>query len=240
MMLVKDIMTTSLVKVSKDTTTEKALQIMLENNIRRLLVDEDGIITIRDLIYGWKDLKTPVEKIMSRDLLFITPTSPIKEACRIVTSEGVGSLVVGDGARIEGIVTERDLIRHCKVESNAKVGDIMNVDPVIATPDSELSEIVEVMKSYWKRHAVVVDGKKPVGVISAKDIARALLAKKTLKGVKAYDFMSITVYKVTPDSSAETARLLMAEKNIGFLPVVDPVSLLGSLSERELLAVMSI
>ncbi|BCU69136.1 CBS domain-containing protein [Stygiolobus caldivivus] len=239
-MLVKDIMTQNVIKVSKSTTVEKALEIMLENNIRRLLVEQDGIVTIRDLVYNWKDLKAPVEKVMSRDLLFITPTSPVKEACRVVTSEGVGSLIVGDGARIMGVVTERDLIRHCKVEPNVRVGDVMNVDPVIATPDSDLSEIVEVMQSYWKRHAVIIDGKKPIGVISAKDIGRALLAKKTLKGIRAYDFMTISIYKVTPDSSAETARLLMAEKNIGFLPVVDPVTLLGSISERELLAVMSI
>lgn len=52
--------------------------------------------------------------------------------------------------------------------------------------------------------------------------------------------MSINVYKVTPDSSLETARLLMAQKNIGFLPVVDAISLLGSISEREILAVLSI
>ena len=239
-MLVKDVMSTNVIKVSKDTTIEKALEIMLENNIRRLIIGNDGIVTIRDLIYSWKDLTTPVEKVMSTDLIFISPTSPLKEACRVMTSEGVGSLLVGDGSTVIGIVTERDLIRHCKADPNVKVGDIMNVDPIVASPDSELAEIVEFMKSYWKRHAVIVDGKRPIGVISAKDIGRALLAKKTLSGVKASDYMTISVYKVTPDSNAETARLLMAERNIGFLPVVDPVSLLGSLSERELLAVMSI
>ena len=239
-MLVKDVISTNVIKVKSGTKVREALQIMLENNIRRLLVEEKGIITIRDLVYNWKDLEKPVDDLMNKDLIFISPLSDLKEACRIVTSEGVGSLLVGNGATIVGIITERDLIRYCKVQDNVKVADVMNVDPIVAIPDSELAEIVDLMKSYWKRHAVIVDGKKPIGVISAKDIGRALLARGTLKNIKARDFMTINVYKVTPDSLLETARLLMAEKNIGFLPVVDPLTLLGSVSERELLAVMSI
>ncbi|BFH72404.1 CBS domain-containing protein [Sulfurisphaera javensis] len=239
-MIVKDIMTKDVVTVSKGTPIFKALEIMIGNNIRRLLVEKDGIITIRDIVYNWKKINGTVDEIMNRDLVFITPTSNIKEACRIMTGEGIGSLIVGDGVRIVGIVTERDLIRNCKVKGDTKVGDVMNVDPLVATKNAKLSDIADFMKSYWQRHAVIVDDKKPIGVISAKDIGRALLAKKDLSQVNAEGFMSINVYKVTPDSSLETARLLMAQKNIGFLPVVDAISLLGSISEREILAVLSI
>ncbi|BFI76586.1 CBS domain-containing protein [Sulfurisphaera ohwakuensis] len=239
-MLVKDIMTKDVIYVTKGTSIFKALEIMINNNIRRLLVEKDGIITIRDIVYNWRKIDGTVEEIMNKDIVFITPTSDIKEACRIMTSEGIGSLVVGDGVRIVGIVTERDLIRHCKVKGDVKVGDVMNVDPLVATKETKLSDIVDFMKSYWQRHAVIVDEKRPIGVISAKDIGRALLAKRDLTSVKAEGYMTLNVYKVTPDSSLETARLLMAEKNIGFLPVVDALSLLGSVGEREILAVLSI
>jgi len=239
-MIVKDAMSTDVISVSKGTSIFKTLEIMVNNNIRRVLVEKDGIITIRDIVYNWRKIDGKVEDIMSKDLIFITPTSQIKEACRIMTSEGIGSLVVGDGVRIVGIVTERDLIRNCKVPGDTKVGDVMNVEPLVATKNAKLSEIADFMKSYWQRHAVIIDEKKPIGIISAKDIGRALLARRNLEDLAAEGFMTVDVYKVTPDSSLETARMLMAEKNIGFLPVVDARSLLGSISEREILAVLSI
>lgn len=239
-MLIKDIMTSNVISVSKGTSIFKVLEIMVNNNIRRVLVEKDGIITIRDIIYNWRKINGKVEDIMSRDLVFITPTSSVKEACRIMTSEGIGSLIVGDGVRVVGMVTERDLIRNCKVSGNNKVGDVMNIDPLVATKNAKLSEIADFMKSYWQRHAVIVEEKRPIGIISARDIGRALLAGKNLDETIAQGFMTINLYKVTPDSQLETARLLMAQKNIGFLPVVDSLSLLGSLSEREILAVLSI
>jgi len=239
-MIIKDVMSTDVISVSKGTSIFKTLEIMVNNNIRRVLVEKDGIITIRDIVYNWRKIDGKVEDIMSKDLIFITPTSQVKEACRIMTSEGIGSLVVGDGVRIVGIVTERDLIRNCKVSGDTKVGDVMNVEPLVATKNAKLSEIADFMKSYWQRHAVVVDEKRPIGIISAKDIGRALLARRNLEDTTAEGFMTVDVYKVTPDSSLETARMLMAEKNIGFLPVVDARSLLGSISEREILAVLSI
>ena len=239
-MIIKDVMSTDVISVSKGTSIFKALEIMVNNNIRRILVEKDGIITIRDIIYNWRKIDGKVEDIMNKDLIFITPTSQMKEACRIMTSEGIGSLIVGDGVRIVGIVTERDLIRSCKVTGDIKVGDVMNIDPLVATKNAKLSEIADFMKSYWQRHAVIVDEKRPIGVISAKDIGRALLARRDLENATAEGFMTVNVYKVTPDSSLETARMLMAEKNIGFLPVVDARSLLGSISEREILAVLSI
>jgi len=239
-MIVKDVMSTDVISVSKGTSIFKTLEIMVNNNIRRVLVEKDGIITIRDIVYNWRKIDGKVEDIMSKDLIFITPTSEVKEACRIMTSEGIGSLVVGDGVRIVGIVTERDLIRNCKVSGDTKVGDVMNVEPLVATKNAKLSEIADFMKSYWQRHAVIVDEKRPIGIISAKDIGRALLARRNLEDTTAEGFMTVNIYKVTPDSSLETARMLMAEKNIGFLPVVDARSLLGSISEREILAVLSI
>ena len=240
-MLIKDIMSTNIISVPKGTPILKALEVMINNNIRRVVIEKDGIITIRDIIYNWRKIDGKVEDIMSKDLIFISPTSQLKDACRIMTSEGIGSLLVGDGIRIEGIVTERDLIRNCKAPEDAKVSDVMNKDPLIATKDTKLSEIADLMKSYWQRHAVIISENKPIGVISARDIGRALLAKRNLEDITAEGFMTINVYKVTFDTSLEAARILMAEKNIGFLPVVDVTnSLLGSINEREILAVLSI
>ncbi|AWR97396.1 CBS domain-containing protein [Acidianus sulfidivorans JP7] len=239
-MLVKDIMSTNVIQVDKNTSLYEALNIMLTNNIRRLLVNSEGIITIRDIVYNWKNINSKVEDIMNTDLKFIDKNASLLEACRVLTASGIGSLIVGNGEKIEGIVTERDLIRYCKVDSNSNVGDIMNVDPLLASEDASLDEIIDFMKQKNIRHATVVRNNLPYGVISVRDIGKAILAKRNLNKTKVEGFMTYNVYKVTPDSTIETARYLMAEKNIGYLPVVDSRSILGSISERELLAVLSI
>ncbi len=239
-MKVKDVMTTNVISVLPQTKSRDALQQMVFNNVRRLVVGNDSIVTIRDLVYNWDKLDQEVEKLSSRDLVFISPDADLKEACRVVTAKGIGSLLVGDGVKIQGIITERDLIRYCKVQVNGNVGDIMNVDPIIASPDATLDEIVSVMKEKYKRHATVVEESLPVGVISVRDVARPLASGRDIRKIKAREIMTMEVYKVTPDSSIETARYLMAEKNIGYLPVVDAKSLLGDVSEREILAVLSI
>lgn len=239
-MLVKDVMSTNIISIDKSESLYKALEIMLQHNIRRLIVNNEGILTIRDIVYNWKNINWPVEKIMKTDIKFIDKNASLVEACRIMTATGIGSLVVGSKENIEGIITERDLIRYFKVQANSAVADVMNINPLLTSRDVSLSELIEFMKQKNERHAIVIDNNLPAGVISVKDIGKAILARKDLERTKVSGFMTTNVYKVTPDSSLETARYLMATKNIGFLPVVDPKSVLGSISEREILAVLSI
>lgn len=239
-MLVKDVMSTNVIKVTKDTKIYDALNIMVRNNIRRLLVESDGIVTIRDIVYNWEKVNDTVDKIMTSDLQFIDKNADLKEACRIMTAKGIGSLIVGDGDNVEGIITERDLIRYCKVDVNSLIQDVMNRDPLVISPDTTLAEVIEFMRHKYTRHAIVVYDNLPRGVISTKDIGKAILAKKDLTKIEVSGFMSNNVFKVYPDDKIETARLLMAGKNIGFLPVTSPDKVLGSISEREILAVLSI
>jgi CBS domain-containing protein len=238
-MKISEAMSKEVASVSEDTTLRVALDIMLRMNMRRLLVRDGkltGIVTIRDIVYDGS-LDRRVGEVASHDLQFITPNATVREACRIMTSQALGSLLVGDGTEVVGIVTERDLLRYC-TPPHSNVGDVMNIDPIIGNKDSTIREILDFMKRKWVRHAVIVDDNLPVGVLSVRDVGRALLSKNSLD-VRAEGFMTVSPLKVTPDSTLETARRLMVEHNIGFLPVVDPRTLLGSVSEREMIGVMA-
>lgn len=181
-MKVSEVMTKEVASVSEETTLKVALDIMLRMNMRRLLVRNGkltGILTIRDIVYNG-DLNKKVGDVASKDVQFVMPTATLKEACRIMTSQALGSLLVGDGVEVEGIVTERDLIRYCKPPSS-NVGDVMNIDPIIAGKDATIKEIVDFMKKKWVRHAVIVEDSLPVGIISVRDISRAMLSKGSLE-----------------------------------------------------------
>lgn len=72
-MKISDVMTRNLVRVDPRSSVKEALTLMLERNIRRLIVgDAQGIVTMRDLVYGWDNGNKQVEEVMNRDLLMIS------------------------------------------------------------------------------------------------------------------------------------------------------------------------
>lgn len=182
--------------------------------------------------------KKRVKDVMTTDLLMVSPDLEVRQATKIMTGKGVGSLLVYENDKVVGIVTERDLLRSCRIEGEARVGDVMKVDPVISSPNASVMEIANVMKENWERHAIVVEESLPAGVISIRDVAESIVQGKAKS--RASEIMRRPVYKVTPDSLLETARTLMSTENIGYLPVVDSRTVLGSVEEREILAVVSI
>lgn len=95
------------------------------------------------------------------------------------------------------------------------------------------------------RHMPVVRGGALVGVVSQRDLLRASLSNLTAFGsehrraflhvVEIRRVMSSPPIVIDPDASPEEAALVMAEKKIGCLPVVEGDSLLGMLTETDLL-----
>ncbi|MCH1770140.1 MULTISPECIES: cyclic nucleotide-binding/CBS domain-containing protein [Metallosphaera] len=238
-MKISDVMTGKLVRVDPRSSLKEALTLMLERNIRRLIVgNAQGIVTIRDLVYGWDNGNKVVEEVMNRDLLMISPEADAKQASKIMTKKGVGSLLVARDEEVVGIVTERDLLRVLTVSEGVNVGDVMKVDPLISAPETTVLEIIKAMKDNWERHAIVVEDNLPSGIVSIRDVGRAILEGKVNSPVSG--IMKRPVFRTTPDSSLEIARKIMVQENVGFLPVVDSRALLGSVEEREILAVISI
>ncbi|AEB94871.1 CBS domain-containing protein [Metallosphaera cuprina] len=238
-MKVSEVMTRDLVAVDGQVSITYGMKIMLEHGIRRLIVgDIDGIVTIRDLVYGWLQGAKLVEEVMTSDLLMVSKDIDLRQASKIMTGKGVGSLLVTEGERVIGIVTERDLIRNIKVDESVKVGDVMKVDPVVASLETSILEIAKAMRENWERHAIVVENNLPAGVISIRDVANAILTERY--NHKSQEIMKSPVFRVTPDSTLETARTIMAKENLGLIPVVDARALLGSVEERDILTIISI
>ena len=236
-MKVKDVMNPNVVSVSPYVKIIEAVDIMLTNNIRRLLVEGGMIVTIRDLVYAWERAEHSVSTVATRDLLFVDPDVDVVEAAKIMTARGVGSLLVGDGVKVMGIVTERDVIKALRAKSSTLAKDVMNADPLTCVRDEALSEVVDLMRERWTRHAFVVDGGSVVGVLSVRDVARAMAARRDLRKVRVDEFMTLRVVSARPDDSLEKVRELMAVNNVGSVPVIDPSKgLVGTIGERDMLA----
>ena len=114
-------------------------------------------------------------------VITLTPQDTISTAAKIMRDEHVGCIIVigGDG-RVVGIVSERDIVVRVMAamvdSSQTLVGDIMTTPVVACTPMTHLDDIRELMSKHRIRHVAVIDGDRPVGMISSREILARRLA----------------------------------------------------------------
>ncbi len=110
----------------------------------------------------------------------ITKDHTINEAVSDLSAHRVGALVVsGDGKTIDGILSERDIIREMGKRGTTclseNVGDMMTGEVMCCTMDDTAQMVLETMTQGRFRHMPVLDKKKLAGVISIGDVVKARL-----------------------------------------------------------------
>ena len=126
-----------------------------------------------------------------------------------------------------------------------RVRDLMQEKIVTIGASDRLSTVEDIMTLGRVRHMPVVQGGKLVGVVSERDLLRASLSNLTgfdsterrafLNGVEIARVMSAPPVVIEADAPIEHAALVMAERRIGCLPVMDGQTLVGLLTETDLL-----
>jgi acetoin utilization protein AcuB len=126
-----------------------------------------------------------------------------------------------------------------------RVRDIMGKNVVTISVSERLSTVEDIMTLGHVRHMPVVRGGKLVGVVSERDLLRASLSvlsehrgaerRAFLHVVEIARVMSAPPIVIGPDATIDEAALVMAEKKIGCLPVVDGDHLLGMVTETDVL-----
>lgn len=122
---------------------------------------------------------------MTRELLTIEPDATMAEAAKRMASRGVGAVVVLDGERLSGIVTERDVLKAVAagLEPDAQVSEWMTRQPETIEPDEDTDHAASLMIHGGFRHLPVVDGARVVGILSIRDLMRVALEDSAPRGV---------------------------------------------------------
>ena len=126
-----------------------------------------------------------------------------------------------------------------------RVRDIMSEQIVTISSDDSLSTVEDIMTLGRVRHMPVVRGGQLVGVVSERDLLRASLSNLSgfgneqrrafLQVVEIKRVMSAPPVVIDPDASVKEAALVMAERKIGCLPVLEGGRLVGMLTETDVL-----
>jgi len=121
--------------------------------------------------------KRTVEGYMSHDVRSVHRAATIKEAGRLLLKYKVGSLIVDDGSRYIGIVTDSDLSRKAVakgLDPNTTTVMMCMSKPVVTIEETEsLAEAIALMKKEGIRHLAVTADRTIIGVLSLADLLRA-------------------------------------------------------------------
>jgi len=106
----------------------------------------------------------------------INPDAGVRELIALLAEHNVGALIVSvDGDSVDGIVSERDVVRHLHHDGtviNNTVRAIMTEVVETCGPASTIDELMEVMTRRRIRHVPVVDDGKLVGIVSIGDVVK--------------------------------------------------------------------
>ncbi|RJQ81615.1 CBS domain-containing protein [Pseudonocardiaceae bacterium YIM PH 21723] len=117
--------------------------------------------------------------IMHRGASWIDATDTVAEAARIMRHLDVGALPIrGDGDRMCGIVTDRDIVLRCVAAGldpeMTLVKELAEGTPVWVDADAAIEEVLQRMEQHQIRRLPVVEHRRLVGMISQADLARHL------------------------------------------------------------------
>jgi CBS domain-containing protein len=122
---------------------------------------------------------------MSSDLLTVAADDRLGEAAKRMVARGVGAVLVLDGDRLDGILTERDLMRAVAggYSDEARVSEWMTRHPETIDATDETDHAASLMIHGGFRHLPVVDEGRIAGIISIRDLMRVALHDSSPRGV---------------------------------------------------------
>jgi CBS domain-containing protein len=115
-------------------------------------------------------------------LFSLTPGDTVYDAIALMAERGVGALLVLEGKKLVGILSERDYARKVILQGRRSqdtlVSDIMTTEVVCVGRDRTVEDCMALMTDKRIRHLPVVEGSEVIGIISIGDVVRAVILEK--------------------------------------------------------------
>ena len=109
----------------------------------------------------------------------VAPNDSVIDAIRLMAQIGVGAVLVMEGAKLVGIISERDYARkvalHGRSSADTAVREIMTAEVVTVGLQQTVAECMRIVTEHRIRHLPVMDGDEVAGVISIGDLVKAVI-----------------------------------------------------------------
>lgn len=260
---VREFMHRYLEVVPQDATIVAAAERMQVRQIGSVLVDSvdpkrglSGIVTETDLVRkvlatGLDPTVTMVDRVMASPVLTITAERSMLDASHVMETNHVRHLCVVDGADIVGLISVRDLVRYFVDAESGPVSDLdlvyrplsVLMATTLGTIRSEEMMLAAAQQMQEKRigSLLVVETGEIVGIVTESDLVRKGLASNVDPGstrvgaVMSHPLIGIDINRTIRDASA-----LMADQRVRHLAVMEHHKIVGVLSIRDLVKMVSV
>lgn len=122
-----------------------------------------------------------VRNLMKAPVVTIEPKRSVREAAQLMQDNVIGSVVVHEGGRAMGIMTERDVLRAVaegRDVEQTSVDDLMTKNLVTGGPNWDVVVAASVMTAHRIRHLVVQEQDRVLGVLSLRDVLSTFLPEQ--------------------------------------------------------------
>lgn len=120
-------------------------------------------------------MTSTIQDVMTTELVMCPATTTIADAARLMRDRDIGDvLVTGDGDRLAGIVTDRDLVVRCLADgasADSSIERACSSDLASVTKDSSIDDAIRLMRERSLRRLPVVDEGRAVGIVTLGDLA---------------------------------------------------------------------
>lgn len=125
-------------------------------------------------------IRTILKNKKSAEVWSVSPEDTVLEAITQMAKLGIGALLVMDGERLAGIVSERDYARKIILQgrrsAETRVVEIMTAEVATATLEMTAQQCLGMMTEGFFRHLPVVEDGRVVGLVSIGDLVKAVIA----------------------------------------------------------------
>ncbi|WP_373036601.1 diguanylate cyclase [Sulfurimonas sp.] len=242
-----EIATTSVVSIDINSTFAQAMEKMLANNHRNIVIVDINdfyilsIIDILNIQANSIDFNTPLRDLQLLKIPIIKKDKNILETLEYLNNSIEYICVVNDDHSLYGLVTHTDITTNIDPDTlmeNYRLQDFLKLGRRMkwVRRDEKISTLIKDMIDNSYDNVVVVEDLKPIGIFTTKDIMR-LMKNKTNLDVEIQEHMTTPVESVHKNASIKEALEFIKERHYKRVIVVDDNgSLSGIISQKELIS----
>jgi CBS domain-containing protein len=140
-------------------------------------------------------LVSEILQVKGNTSLYTTsPSDLVRDSVRVMVQSDIGSMIVMDHGKLVGMLTFRELLsevdRNNGTLGDARVGDVMEKDPLTTDPHCEVMQLRGRMLETHSRYVPVMEGTTLLGVISFHDVARAVYEEQSYENTRLKEYIA--------------------------------------------------
>ena len=116
-----------------------------------------------------------IREVMTESPELVPGDTSVQDAAKLMSEKDFGGILIGDGEELSGFLTDRDIavrvVAEGKDPSSTTVSDVATTELHTLSPDDSVEEAIELVRQHDIRRLPVVEGAKPVGIVSIGDLA---------------------------------------------------------------------